>query len=97
MNIPRSIALIAAAILVVLAIPPAPADAAWTWYGADYGNWQFRRNADGTGDPIMTQQEDCRKCVASATQAWVDYVRLTTGNFGYGRANGYTQNFYWDT
>jgi hypothetical protein len=84
-------------IMVVFLVPARPALAAYTWYGADYGNWQFRRNADGSGDPIMTKQEDCRKCVASGVQAWVDYAHLMQGDFSHGRPNGYTQSFYWDT
>jgi hypothetical protein len=54
--------------------PPQPAAAVDSL--ASYNNGTFTRP---DGQPIMTLQETCVYCVASATQAWIDYTRLVNG------------------
>lgn len=62
-------------ILIIATQPPKPA-AAYDSY-ATYNGGSFVRIPDG--QPIMTMQQTCVYCVASGTQAWIDYVRLVNG------------------
>lgn len=88
-----AISLVASLVMVTVLSSPQPADAAYTWYGADLRNWSFTR-VDGT--PFMTKQNTCYMCVASATQAWVEYTWSAAGDNGHSPANGYTQDWYWN-
>ena len=67
---------LAVAFLVITTQPPTPADAFFEAY-ASYNGGTFRRAPDD--QPIMRQQQTYVWCVASGTQAWIDYVRLVNG------------------
>src|SRR6185503_10527116 len=63
---------LAIAFLMITAQAPAPAYA-WESY-ATYNGGTFRRAPDN--QPIMNKQLEYVWCVASGTQAWIDYARL---------------------
>jgi hypothetical protein len=68
-----------ALITTVLAVATQPAMPANAWDSmATYNNGSFIRSPDN--QPIMTYQEKCVYCVASGTQAWIDYTWLVQGN-----------------
>jgi hypothetical protein len=67
---------LAVAFLVITTQPAAPADAFFEAY-ASYNGGTFRRAPDD--QPLMRQQQTYVWCVASGTQAWIDYVRLVGG------------------
>jgi len=75
-HIRRLAAAIVVAFVVIATQPPTPAYAYVESY-ASYNGGTFRRAPDDA--PLMRQQIQYVWCVASATQAWVDYVRLVGG------------------
>lgn len=75
-NVRRFATALAVAFIVITTQPPAPADAFFEAF-ASYNGGTFRRIPDD--QPLMRLQEKCVWCVASGTQAWIDYVRLVNG------------------
>lgn len=92
------------ALVVLVSTSPHPRASSFTgpgWRGADMGigDFSFKRTqtADPNAEPIMTTQRLCMYCVPTSEQAWVDYFFIYHyGDYGHGRASGFTQDFYWN-